>query len=376
MKSSVAPSNSMGEMMNKRERILKTLNFKRADHVPLLGGWILGDNQHQEITGCSEETYWQEPTRYVIEAHRTVDVDGMIMLKTPQEPGEYREGLTKEKFESYKERYRRPEDVLAFARSLPSAQKALEDFDDVAWRDAFKTDILTTQAKLGDIVYLPTLWEVVHPKFEWFWEFGYENYLLFMQLYPEAAGQFFASEVSVARRKAEIVVELYRELDMVPVTLIGTDICGGNGPLISPQFLREYYFPHVRSSIEPLREAGIKTIWHSDGDIRPIVDDILATGVAGLQGFQEEYGVDLADLARRRTVDGERLIIWAGPSVATTLPFGSVEDVRRDIERIIDTLADECALFILPANNILPDCPVENVIAMHQYAIDYSGRRQ
>jgi len=158
---------------------------------------------------------------------------------------------------------------------------------------------------------------------------------------------------------------------MVPLTLIGTDICGGGGPVISPRFLREFYFPHVRRSIEPLREARFRTVWHSDGDFRPIVDDLLACGVSGFQGFQEAYGVDIADLARRRTLDGERLTLWAGPSVTTTLPFGTVEDVQRDVERIIDTLAAECALFILPANNILPDCPVDNVVAMYRHAAEY-----
>ncbi|HUV89276.1 MAG TPA: hypothetical protein VMY80_06460 [Anaerolineae bacterium] len=81
--------------------------------------------------------------------------------------------------------------------------------------------------------------------------------------------------------------------------------------------------------------------------------------------------MDIADLARRRTLDGERLTLWAGPSVTTTLPFGTVEDVQRDVERIIDTLAAECALFILPANNILPDCPVDNVVAMYRHAAEY-----
>jgi len=263
--------------------------------------------------------------------------------------------------------------VLDYARSRPGPAEAVREFDAESWRAGLKTDILALQERLGDIVYLPTLWEVVHPKFEWYWDFGYENYLLFMELYPEAANAFFAAEGAVARRKAEIVVEVYRELGLVPLTLIGTDICGANGPLISPRRLRECYFPHVRHALEPLREAGIRTVWHSDGDFRLIVDDLLACGISGFQGFQEEYGVRLDELARHRTLDGQQLVIFAGPSVSSTLPFGSVEDVRRDVERIIRTLAGKCALFILPANNILPDCPVENIRAMYEHAAHFSA---
>lgn len=365
-------------MITRRERILATLNFETPDRVPLLGGWVIDDGHQQVLAGCAQDKYWQDPVACAIEAHRALDVDGMIMAMVPKRPGEYRdaEAFTKEKLEQVKQRFRSPEDVLAYARSQPSARDAVRDFDATAWRAEFRSGILTMQQKMGDMVYLPTLWEVVHPKFEWYWDFGYENYLMFMHLYPEAADEFFARDAAIARRKAEIVVQVFDELDMVPLTLIGTDICGGGGPVVSPQVLRECYFPHVRSSLEPLREVGIKTVWHSDGDFRLIVDDLVACGVSGFQGFQEEYGVDIVEVARHRTCDGEKLTIWAGPSVTTTLPFGTVKDVCADIERIIDALADTCALFILPANNILPDCPVENIKAMHRHAARYSRSRR
>lgn len=361
-------------MMTHRERILATLEFQEPDRPALLGGWVIDDRLQRELAGCSEEAYWREPMRWAVEAERNLGVDGMIDVIVPPKPGDYRLGLTKEKFERYKQRYHSPEDVLAFVRQRPSPQEAARHFDALRWRDELEQEIRARQELMGDIVYLPTLWEVVHPKFEWYHEFGYENYLMFMQLYPEEAGRLFASEVEVNRKKGLAVLDLYREMDMVPLTLIGTDITGGGGPVISPAFLREFYFPYVRQALEPLVEAGVRMVWHSDGYIHPIVDDILSCGVSGLQGFQEEYGVDIADIARRRTIDGKKLTLFAGLSSAATLPHGSVADVRRGIERIIGTLAGECALFILPGNNILPDCPLENVVAMYRHAVEY-GRR-
>jgi hypothetical protein len=367
----------MNHVNTKRQRLLDALNFEDTDRVPLLGGWIIADSHQQAIAGCTEQAYWQDPVRWAIEAHRVLDVDGMIMVVVPDEPGEYlfdTHVLNKQNLESLKERFARPEDVLAHARSLPSPREAARRFDVEAWKEDFRREVLAMQQRMGDMVYLPTLWDIVHPTFEWFWEFGYENYLMFMQLYPEAAGEFFGVDAAVTRLRAEVVAQLYQELDLVPLTLVGTDICGGGGPLISPKFLREFYFPHVRRSLEPLCDIGVRMVWHSDGDIRPLVDDILSCGVSGFQGFQEEYGVDIADVARHRTLDGERLTLFAGPSVTTTLPRGTVEDVHREIERIIDTLVDECALFVLPANNILPDCPMENVVAMHRHTVEY-GRQ-
>jgi hypothetical protein len=357
-----------------RERLLAMLDGKRTDRVPLLGGWVLGDAQHQALAGCSAEAYWRDPARWAIEAHRRLGVDGMIALHVPRAPGDYRDGLTKEGFEAYKARYPSVEHVLAYAQAQPSPQEAAAAFDAEGWRDELRGHVLAMQAQMGDLVYLPTLWEVVHPRFEWYPEFGYENYLLFMHLHREEANRFFASLAAVTRRKAEMAVRVYRELNLVPMTLIGTDICGRGGPVAAPRLLAEIYFPHVRYSLEPLVEASIRTVWHSDGDFRPIIPHLLGCRVDGFQGFQEEFGVDIASLASRKTHAGKPPILWAGPSVTTTLPFGSAADVEHDVERIIDTLAGCCPLFILPANNILPDVPAENVEAMYVHAATYSAR--
>jgi len=170
-----------------------------------------------------------------------------------------------------------------------------------------------------------------------------------------------------------MAAEVYHELDMIPMTLVGTDTCGRDGPLISPEFLAEYFFPACRRSMEPLHEAGIRTVWHSDGVIDPLVDMLLRqVGVSGFQGFQTEYGVDVGAIAAHTTADGKPLTIFAGLSTAATLRYGTVEQIRHETEMLIDTLRNRCALFILPASNILPDCPVENALEMYHHAADYS----
>lgn len=44
--------------------------------------------------------------------------------------------------------------------------------------------------------------------------------------------------------------------------------------------------------------------------------------------------LNLEEIVNKRTIDGEKLTIFAGPSVTQTLPFGSKEDVRKEIEYI------------------------------------------
>jgi len=361
--------------MTSRERILSALRSEKTDHIPLLGGFIVSSKHYCEIGGISRSLFFGDPARHALEAYRALGVDGLILLRLPARKtgiSEFR-NMSASGFFSYAKRYRSPEDVLAHVDSLPSPPEALERFDLNSWRRQLADGLRDMQERTGEIVWMPTQWDIVHPSFEFYNVFGYENYLEFLVRYPEAADRFFGSTVEVKRAISSIIVEVYQELEIVPLIHIGTDICGKSGPVVSPRFLKERFFPHVRRSVEPLVDAGFKLVWHSDGVILPIVDDLLDCGIAGFQGFQWEYGIDLAAIASRRTKTGEKVILFAGPSVSSTLPFGSRQDVREEIEHIIDSASDSCILFFLPANDILPDTPTGNVVEAYTHAREYGG---
>ena len=71
------------------------------------------------------------------------------------------------------------------------------------------------------------------------------------------------------------------------------------------------------------------------------------------------------------TKNGDKLTVFAGPSTSKTLPFGSREDIRKEIEYIIDVGKGACSLFILPSNDVLADTPVENLLEIYRYAAEY-----
>jgi len=156
--------------MTKRERIIQTMNFEKADRVPLLGGFFVSGTHYQGITGVSENLFSEEPSKYAILAYQELDVDGLILLRLP--PG--REGhfqyrsMTKESFYSYKQRYNSPEDVLAYVESLPSPEETLKSFDAQSWTENLVKNMKEMQRKVGEMVWMPTRWEVVHPGFEWY----------------------------------------------------------------------------------------------------------------------------------------------------------------------------------------------------------------
>lgn len=359
--------------MTKKERIIRTLNFEKIDRITILGGFLVSAKHYCEINGISRDLFFKDPVRYAISAYQKLGVDGLILLRIPTQRNgirEYRD-VTYDGFYSYKQYFNSPEDILAYVETLPSSKEELNRFDANSWKKSLINSLVDMQIRTGEMVWMPTQWDIVHPSFELYNTFGYENYMKFLALYPDAANKLFGSMVEVKRIMSSIIVEVYDKLGVVPLIHIGTDICGKNGPVVSPEFLRKYYFPHVRRSLEPIVEAGFKTVWHADGYITPIIDDLLDCGISGFQGFQWEYGIKLEDLVQKKTINGEKLVIFAGPSVTSTLPFGTKESVKKEVEYIIDTSSNSCALFFLPANDVLPDIPTGNITESYQYAMNY-----
>ncbi|NLF38324.1 hypothetical protein GX586_02695, partial [bacterium] len=130
----------------------------------------------------------------------------------------------------------------------------------------------------------------------------------------------------------------------------------------------EHYAPQLAHGIQPLLDAGCKPVWHCDGDVRPILDMLLRTGIQGLQGFQPECGMNIDYVVTKRTRDGNPLLIFGPLSVTTELPVCTPEEIRARCSHAIDVCRGNAHLVLFTANTINPDIPVANIVAMHEAA--------
>jgi uroporphyrinogen-III decarboxylase len=111
-------------------------------------------------------------------------------------------------------------------------------------------------------------------------------------------------------------------------------------------------------------------VWHCDGNYRPLLNDVLACGAAGLQGFQRECGMELEWLVDLCTREGDPLLIFGPLSVTTTLPRGTPEDVQAEARRAMDTCRDKAALVFFTSNTINPDVPLKNIQTLWQTVLE------
>jgi len=188
---------------------------------------------------------------------------------------------------------------------------------------------------------------------------GFEDLILDMHSNPGFVDQIFDKllkfYMSVGRRLAEMVVDVY---------VLSDDVAMQTGPIISAHLWRKYVKPRVRKLVSSLKKMGMYTLFHSDGNLEPLIPDLIEVGIDALNPVQPEC----MDPAKIKQLYGEELCLSGTISIQETLPFGSVEDVRNEVEKRIVTCGCGGGLIICPSNQAAIDVKPENFVAVYETA--------
>jgi uroporphyrinogen decarboxylase len=103
-----------------------------------------------------------------------------------------------------------------------------------------------------------------------------------------------------------------------------TDYCFNRGPFLSPSKFSEFVAPYLARLIQGYREMGFYTIKHTDGNIMPILDQLVAANPHALHSLDPQGGVDIAEVKRKY---GDRLCL-IGNVKCSSLDSGSEAEIR------------------------------------------------
>ena len=348
--------------MEKKERLQAAFDLREPDRTPVLGGWLAAPHYIMRLTGATEDEYWADPFALGLEAERLLGSDGVIGIFVPRGRGKYR--CVDHEVLQARSQYT-VEGVLDEIAAMPSPAEAEESWDAESAYAEFVAEMEARQAQCGELLWCPADWSLI-PRALWYGRYGYSAYLMALGLYPDRVTKLIRLSAVEGRQRAAMRARAIREGKHPKAILSGEDICTQRGPMVSPEFLRSIYFPLVEYALEPLLEVGCKIMWHCDGDWRPLVDDVLACGIGGLQGFQAECGMELEWIVERRSRDGDPLLIFGPLPVTTTLPHGTPDEIKAQVRRAVALCRDKASLVLFTSNTISPDVPLENIFAMRQ----------
>jgi len=149
----------------------------------------------------------------------------------------------------------------------------------------------------------------------------------------------------------------------IDVYCFGEDLGSQNGPIISPQSYDKLFAPYMKRLFDLAHQHGARTMMHSCGSCRKFIPRLIELGLDILEVVQ----VDTAQMAIESLHrDFYKKIAFCGSiSVQHTLPFGTVEDVYREVE-LRKQLFKEGGMIIAPTHNIQAGTPVENISALYR----------
>lgn len=105
------------------------------------------------------------------------------------------------------------------------------------------------------------------------------------------------------------------------------DYCFNTGPFLSPQQFAEFVAPYLTKLINGYRQMGFYTIKHTDGNIMPILDQLLDAGPHALHSLDPQGGVDIGEVKR---MAGDRVCLIGNVNCGL-LQNGTDEDVRDSV---------------------------------------------
>ena len=75
----------------------------------------------------------------------------------------------------------------------------------------------------------------------------------------------------------------------------------------------EFITPYLTEIVDKIHSLGLKAMLHSDGDLRLILDQLVSTGIDGLQSIDPQGSMDIAEVKRQY---GDRLFLMGNVHTA------------------------------------------------------------
>jgi uroporphyrinogen decarboxylase len=191
-----------------------------------------------------------------------------------------------------------------------------------------------------------------------------ENFMMDMMLNPEFAA-------ALLRKTTDLICGLTRNyllaagdvLDMIE--LPGDDYGANENLVISPGLFRKMIRPCLEQLVSSVREIrpDIKIMLHSDGAIGKLIPDFIEIGIDVIHPLEPVSGMDPQKI---KAEYGDEICFMGGVDISRAMP-GSLEDVRKDVDRCFRDLAPGGGYILAPCNHLQADVPPENVIELYSY---------
>lgn len=333
--------------MNSREKVRRVLNRESAEPVMWTG------HPNDRTIPLYAKAWGIEPTREAIFSYLNDDCRWIVADSGYKHP----QGAP-----MFDPAWNKPRHTLSAAGCFADVER-IEELDAYPWPDPAYLDFTQVYEEIDKFQDKMVFTGVWSPFFHVVADFfGMENYFIKMYEEPEIVQE-------VTRRVVDFYVEANIRFfaglgDRADVMFFGNDFGTQRDLFLSPEKFREFVMPYFRKLIAVGKKYGKKIMLHSCGSIYRIIPDLIEAGVDILHPIQAQAaGMSAAELA----VYKDRLSFVGGIDAQSFFVNATPEQIRQEVRRVRGILGP--GLVVSPSHEeILPNVPAENVLAMAQAA--------
>lgn len=145
------------------------------------------------------------------------------------------------------------------------------------------------------------------------------------------------------------------------------DFAFNSGPFMSPAQFDEFVVPYLNQWVQTFKAQGIYTIQHSDGNLMPIMDRIIASGVHAIQCVDPLAGMDI--VALKKDLQGQLCLI--GNIDCSLLQLGTPAEVDAAVKHVVEHCKYGGGFVLSGCNVIFKGIPAANYQAMVDAKLKY-----
>ncbi len=151
---------------------------------------------------------------------------------------------------------------------------------------------------------------------------------------------------------------------IVAIYLCGNDFGTQSAPFCSPMVFENLYMPYYKKMTDWIhKNTSWKVFKHSCGSIEPLIGGMIDSGFDILNPVQCSAANMEADMLKEKY--GDKITFWGGGvDTQKTLPFGTVDEVKSEVEKMIKTFKKDGGFVFSTVHNAQVGVPPENFFAM------------
>ena len=185
---------------------------------------------------------------------------------------------------------------------------------------------------------------------------GIENLLINFLAEPDFAQELMDMVLDVMLRIARRAIRSGAD-----VIVLGDDYASNSGPMFSPAVFRTFVLPRLKKMVDTIHEEGGRVIKHSDGKLWLLLDDMIGTGIDGLNPIEPSAGMNLGEVKQKY---GSRVCLIGNVDCGHLLPHGTVNEVEAAVRECIRQGAPGGGYMLSSSNSIHSGVNPQNYLAM------------